>query len=165
MKIKITFVFILFLLLRLDFSGQIKEVKHNQLPVYVEKDTIIIYDAWIQTAKEEAKQLDKIDKLEKKLDNVSKLLHSKRELSIKALEALNTLDSLKKVNDSLRSRLDSASNGINKDLRAKVSALNSRNKVLQSQVSNLRKTKRRLRRYCIMSSTGFVAVILIVVLI
>ena len=165
MKIKITFVFILFILLRSYGYTQIKEVKHNQLPVYVERDTIIIYDVWIQTAKEEAKQLDKIDKLEKKLDNVSKLLHSKRELSIKSLEALNTLDSLKAVNDSLRLKIDSASNDINKNLKAKVNAINSRNKVLQTQVSNLRKTKRRLKRYSFFSSAGLVAVVLIVVLI
>lgn len=165
MKIKITFAFIIISLLRGYNYGQIKQVKHNQLPAYVERDTVVIYDVWIQTAKEEAKQLQKIDKLEQKLEDVSKLLHSKRELSLKALEALNTLDSLKRVNDSLQVKLDSASIDVNKDLKAKVNALNSRNKVLQTQVSNLRKTKRRLKRYVFLSSGGLVAVVLIVILV
>ena len=165
MKIKMIFIFILFILLKPYGYAQIKELKHTQLPVYVDGDTIVIYDCWVQTAKEEAKQLQKIDKLEKKLDKVSVLLHKKKALSMATKESLKELDSLKAQNDSLRSTLDSIAISTNNDLKHKVNALNSRNKVLQTQVYNLRKVKRRLKRYCFVSSAGLVGVVLIVVLI
>lgn len=165
MKIKITFAFIIISLLRGYSYSQVKNVKHNQLPAYVEHDTLILYDVWIQTAKEEAKQLEKIDKLEKKLDDVSKLLHQRRRLSLATQNSLSRLDSLKRVNDSLRVKIDQSAFDINKNLQAKVKALNSRNKVLQSQVSELRRVRKRLRLISITSSGALVTVVLIAVLI
>jgi hypothetical protein len=165
MKIKITFAFIIISLLRGYSYSQIKNVKHNQLPAYVEHDTLILYDVWIQTAKEEAKQLEKIDKLERKLKNVTEILHQKRRLSLATQNNLTRLDSLKRVNDSLRVKIDQSAFNINKDLKAKVNALNSRNKVLQSQVSQLRKVRKKLRLISITSSGALVTVVLIAVLI
>lgn len=136
------------------YSGysQVKTIKHSQLPGYIESDTVVLNDVWVKTAREEAKQLDKIDKLERKLKNVTEILHKKKKLSTKAIEALNQLDSLKAVNDSLRLT-------ISNNIRIENEEQQQRLKLLQEQNARLQKICRRLKIYSIGTTAAVIIII------
>lgn len=157
MKIKVTFAFIILMVVRLSASySQVKTIKHSQLPGYIKYDTVVLYDVWIKTAREEAKQLDKIDKLERKLKNVTEILHKKKKLSTKAIQALNELDSLKASNDSLRLAISNNIRIENKEQQQRLKLLQERNKRLQ-------KICRRLKIYSIGSTVAVVIIILAII--
>ncbi len=157
MKIKVTFAFIILMVVRLSSSySQVKTIKHRQLPGYIKYDTVVLYDVWIKTAREEAKQLDKIDKLERKLKNVTEILHKKKKLSTKAIQALNELDSLKASNDSLRLE-------ISNNIRVENKQQQQRLKLLQERNNRLQKICRRLKIYSIGSTAAVVIIILVII--
>lgn len=162
MSNKIIFVFILFIILRGYGYGQ-KIVKHHQLPAYVENDTLILRDVWVQTAKSQAQELKKLKTLQTKLDRVSVTLHQKKKLNKKALEQLNEIDSLRAVTDSLISKINNDYKGELKSLKNELNTTYSRIAVLQQHNQSLKVARKKLRIYSI-CSTGAIVILVIAII-
>lgn len=162
MSSKIIFVFILFVIVRGYGYGQ-KIVKNSQLPAYIESDTLVLRDVWVQTAKSQAQEIKKIKTLQKKLDNVSLALHKKKKLNKKTLMKLNEVDSLRAVTDSLVSQIDNEYKGEIKSITNELNATYSRIAVLQQHNENLKASRNKLRIYSI-CSTGVVILLVVAII-
>ena len=149
MTSKILFLFIFILMMRAYGYSQIKNVKHHQLPAYVNYDTLVVNDVWVQTAKSEAEQIKKIKTLEAKIERVTIMLHQKKHLSEKALQTLAEIDSLKAQNEALKLKINKEYKGEFKSLKKRIISLNDRVVLQQVQINNLKKARRKLRGYSI----------------
>ena len=161
MKIKIAALTFMYLLLRGGCGYCQTELPKDSLPRYIEHDTVILRDVWVQSVREEAEQRQKILSLQTKLEKVSITLQNKKKVNSEILKNIEDLKRLQQENDSLRAYADSiiysdCTNQIKRNgaLLAVISEQ-------QRQISKLKRIKKRLTFSTIPVVLGVVLLVIV----
>ena len=141
-----------------------KELKHNELPLLVKEDTIIIdKEVWIQSVESEINQRHRENVLNKKLGKMKDILRKKKGYEIEVQNLIVKMHSLEVERDSLLNIISANRHEVNSELELELKNLDVQLKKTKKQYFLLREKYRKVWRTMFFSVATNVILIVIIV--
>ena len=120
-------------------------LSHHNLPILIEKDTVIVNDeVWIESVESEKNQRHKIVVLKRKLDKVRGILKKKEGYEIEIGVLIEKTISLEVERDSLLLIIYNNINATNLEVKQRVVYLSKQLDIVKSQYFVLKEKKRKV---------------------